>query len=697
MRHPIRSALVVLAAILVLAGGLAAQSTESAAALLRAAIDQATVDGDLKGAIKQYQAIVQKFPADRGAVATALVRMGECYRKLGDAQARHVYERVIREFNDQKEAAAEARARLATLNRASGPAQPSEPVVRRVWSGPEVDLLVAPSPDGRYLTYVDWGTGDLAVREISTGESRHLTNKGSWSASSEFAVTSTIAPDAMQVAYNWFGHPPNDPKGWGWSLRLVGLDGGEPRILYSNSELQYLHPMTWSPDGKQILVLVTERDGTYRLALLQVGSGTLRVLKTLDWRWPGRTTFSPDGRYVVYDFPPQENSSSRDLFLLATDGSRELVLAKHPADDIALGWVPHSKSVLFASNRAGTMDTWIVQVEDGKPVGEPELVKKDIGRIDPLGFSNKGAFYYALPTGMQEVYVAAFDQATGRLSAPAAPATQRSVGSNSDPFWSPDGRLLAFISGRKRMRSGLIRDFDTRLVIRSIDSGEERELFPKVTTLYGPRWSPDGRSIIARAYDRKGRQDIYAIDVLTGDATSMVQGEGYDPVLSPDGKTLFYRRNTTSIIARDLEKGREIEVHRGFVRSLSLSPDGRSLAFSSLVEKSQGICIKVVAVSGGEARVMAQWQEEQHPTVTWEPDGRHVIAATRAGLWRIPADGRPAQKIETDIKGARDVAVSPDGRRLAFTAGESKAEVWVMENFLAVQTPPAGPRRVARP
>jgi hypothetical protein len=51
-------------------------------------------------------------------------------------------------------------------------AQPQEAVTRRLWSGRDVDSLGSPSPDGKLLSHVDWSTGNLAVRELATGQSR---------------------------------------------------------------------------------------------------------------------------------------------------------------------------------------------------------------------------------------------------------------------------------------------------------------------------------------------------------------------------------------------------------------------------------------------------------------------------------------------------------------------------------------------
>ena len=95
MRCATRTMLALIAAVSLLATGVATQQTESAEALLRRAMDTAIVDGDLDGAITQYQTIVDTFTADRGVVATALVRMAECYEKLGAPGAQEAYQRVL--------------------------------------------------------------------------------------------------------------------------------------------------------------------------------------------------------------------------------------------------------------------------------------------------------------------------------------------------------------------------------------------------------------------------------------------------------------------------------------------------------------------------------------------------------------------------------------------------------------------------
>src|SRR5687768_12089453 len=112
--------MVIVAAAAVAAGSLLAQpgtiqSTQDEIAL-RAAMEKETVQGDLKGAIEQFKKIAQS--KNRSIAARALVRMAECYEKLGNVESRKIYEHVVKDFADQKEAVAVARARLGLESRA---------------------------------------------------------------------------------------------------------------------------------------------------------------------------------------------------------------------------------------------------------------------------------------------------------------------------------------------------------------------------------------------------------------------------------------------------------------------------------------------------------------------------------------------------------------------------------------------------
>ena len=67
------------------------------------------------------------------------------------------------------------------------------PIALRRVPGPE-NLMIRglPSPDGRFLSFTTVETGDLALFELATGDTRRLTDKGTWEESSDQAVSSSV-------------------------------------------------------------------------------------------------------------------------------------------------------------------------------------------------------------------------------------------------------------------------------------------------------------------------------------------------------------------------------------------------------------------------------------------------------------------------------------------------------------------------
>jgi Tol biopolymer transport system component len=274
-----------------------AQGVTEAERLLQKALQKETVDGDLKAAIDQYKEILSRRDASRAVAAKALFQLGQCYEKLGNVEARKSYEQLVREYADQADLAAEARTRLVALAQTAG-SQDKSMAVRRVWAGPDVDLEGGVSPDGRYICFVDWSTGDLAVRDLVKGENRPVTNKGSRS-DGEYADFATFSPDGKQLANGWC-----DKKGW-YNLRAIAIDGSAPRTLHRSEDYDYFLPEAWSYDGKYILSIVGQKKG-FAIALVSTADGSVRVLKPVDWRCP-QLSISPDGQWIAYDFAQDEN------------------------------------------------------------------------------------------------------------------------------------------------------------------------------------------------------------------------------------------------------------------------------------------------------------------------------------------------------------------------------------------------------
>src|SRR5512136_1524153 len=78
---------------------------------------------NLGAAIQAYQSVANQFDRDRKLAATAIFRLGECYRKQGNTiDAAVQYARILREFSDQPTLVTLSRQNLATVGSAPPPA-----------------------------------------------------------------------------------------------------------------------------------------------------------------------------------------------------------------------------------------------------------------------------------------------------------------------------------------------------------------------------------------------------------------------------------------------------------------------------------------------------------------------------------------------------------------------------------------------
>lgn len=688
MKRTIISGLLVVLAVASLFAG----DDKKATVLFQAAQARETIQGDLKGAIALYQDVVKEAGGNRAIAARALVRMAECYQKLGDAESRKIYERIMREFADQKEEVTLARARLGgteTVGRAKGD--------RPVWTGGFVDGFGTISPEGRYLTYTDWGAGaGLMLHDMVTGTNRRLTGPGGQGAT-QF---SAISRDGKQVAYEWR----NEQRRY--ELRTSSLEGTgipESRRLLDLEDAEEVAPFDWSPDGKWIAVGIFRKDLTRQIGLVSVSDGAVRVLKSLDWKGPSKIFFSPDGRYVAYDLLAADNTNDRHVFVMAVDGSRETRVVEHASQNIVMGWSPDGTYVLFASDRSGSIGLWIVRMSDGKPQGTATLVKPDIGTMWSNGLTASGTMYVWKEASPTYIQVAPIDLTAGKLVPTTSPIFQRFIGSRGRPDWSADGKFLAYSS------CGGLGGGPCTLFIRSTETGHVRELRPPLAYFAFPHWSPTGRALMLPGTDLKGRQALFSIDVQTGDMSVLLTRDDVDRgnrgilrVLefhwAPDGKSVCYRSRDERLISRDLTSGKETEIGRASSdwTVFAISPDGRSVA--AITNDASGNTTVLVGPLQGERRAVLRLTPPASIVLiqdfAWTLDGRALIVVKQPTrdrdhneLWLVPVDGAAPRRLDINTDSwqlGNGFRLSPDGRQIAFvaSAGKRGQEIWALENFL---------------
>ena len=373
--------------------------------------------------------------------------MAECYQKLGDVKSKEIYERIVREYSDQPQALREAQKRLVELD-AGGKAADTHVVTRQIWIGDDVNVEGRPSADGKLLTYIDYGstsTGNVAIRDLTTGKNKRLTNAA---LAEGYAYSPVISPDSRHVAYAWFGEGTS-------SIRMVGVDGGQPREIARMN--QSLSALRWSADGRTLGASLQDfGDHTWRIVLVQVSDGSIRTLKSTEWREPVISEFSPDGRFLLYAIPKVVSTAENGIYAISVDGSSESALARGTADDSGPVWTADGRAVVFLSDRTGTQDLWSVAVADGKPQGEPVLVRSNVGNIVTMGFARDGSYFYGTRNATRDVYVAAINPDTLEVISTPRRLSDEFVGSNMGPAWSPDGRSIVFVRGANRLKRTIV-------------------------------------------------------------------------------------------------------------------------------------------------------------------------------------------------------------------------------------------------
>jgi dipeptidyl aminopeptidase/acylaminoacyl peptidase len=334
---------------------------------------------------------------------------------------------------------------------------------------------------------------------------------------------------------------------------------------------------------------------------------------------------------------------------------------------------------------------------------------------------------------MAVVAVTRFDMETDKGSADlwlvptdGGPARQltTSPASDSEPTFSPDGRLIAFVSRRNE-------DARAQLWVIPVDGGEARRVTDVPTGVSAPRWFPDSRRIAflssvwtdldtwdaqkarleqraksemtARVWDRAPfsywdrfiddrETHIFVVDTTTTQVASVTRGSGqsvdfrepsvdsYD--ISPDGLEIAFAGDSSRVGNASNYDVFTVPVAGGAARNLTAdnpaddgnplySPDGRTLAFVQqrivgfYADKARVI---LVDRATNARRELAQQWDRSASDLVWAPDSRALFgaiddAATRR-IHRIPVDGSmPVPVTRANDFAAVDVVAAPGQRR----------------------------------
>jgi dipeptidyl aminopeptidase/acylaminoacyl peptidase len=277
--------------------------------------------------------------------------------------------------------------------------------------------------------------------------------------------------------------------------------------------------------------------------------------------------------------------------------------------------------------------------------------------------------------------------------------------SASSPAFSPDGRFLAFTSGR----SG-----KNQVWAIPVDGGEAAQATDAENGVGSFAWAPDGRSLAYTMTDpeteeekeaKKEKRDVIIEDTafkyahlyhvpFAFEASEIPEGkrltEGPFHVTSfdwsPDGARIVFghapdpRLNTNfmagdvSVVEVATRAVTPLAAGNGVERTPRVSPDGRWVAFVSTGDQPEPVGlgdVYVVEITGGTPRKLADTHDRSAGILRWSGDGKSIFVSEAVGtttqVMAVPVDGRPPRPVTAGEGVFGSVSFDADAYRMAFT------------------------------
>jgi Tol biopolymer transport system component len=478
------------------------------------------------------------------------------------------------------------------------------------WS-PKGDLIALQSYAGG--TFHIWtmrpdGTG---LRQITTG---HGDDR-----------EPSFSPDGTKIAFS-------SDRAFKGSYDIWTVDlASEQLRQWTSSDADEFEP-AWSPDSSEIAYI----SGTGAMGKTVDAitlAGKQRTVATLGGH-EGRLeapSYSPDGARIAYT-----QFSGTGLFM----NSAHLMVSGEPAskeDDVfpfPAAWLSRDQLLYTANGHLLTINLQ-TKVETQIPFSatikcvRPQYRAKHYS-FDPVTTHQvKGILAPALsPDGKQVAFIA-----LNQLWVMEIGKTPRCVTHDSfykqGPQWSPDGKLLAFVSDKGGTENIYVVDLAT---------GSEKQVAPATDSAQIlPAWSPDGTRLAFQDNTNATR----IVDLASGEVVPLA-GPTYfpgRPAWSADGKTIAmaavkpytkrYREGTTQILTVDVASHAEHYAEPAPFASITTrgedgpvySPDGKEMAFIM----DDLLYVMPVTSTGQSSGKAIPLNNETSDAPTWSADSKHLL------------------------------------------------------------------------
>jgi len=524
--------------------------------------------------------------------------------------------------------------------------------------------MAAISPDGKYLLQVhsEGGLESLWLRHIATGSN-----------------TQVVAPAATRYqaltfskdgSYLYFLRRDEEEHVIG-ILYAAPVLGGTPHVVSRDVDSS----ITFSPDGQRFAFLREKHDSPYwdLIAAKSDGSGEQQIFKDQTLSSDSYTpAWSPDGKTIVIPVtqPTKESIGGLLQVDVATGKITNLATSQSKIYYQPV-WLPNGQGLIVPS---ADLTTGVPQSQLGYmayPGAEYRLLTHDTNDYRHPSLSADGKSLVVNQVKLN------FEIGVAPAASP-SDLKPLSLSSQADVYrwsWSSDGKILLPQAGQ--LKAVALTGAETSLV------NDPSAIADQVNAC------ADGKYIVYRRISRSGSAyvNIWRADANGTNAIQLTKGQNdREPICSGDSKWVYYTDQAANraVMRIPIEGGSPQTVVSESIGQFDLSPDGKLIASVTVAEDDHKLTLRFDPIGGGKPTMVDADPRMSSPPL-FSPDGKTIVYVVREkgvdNLWSQTLDGKNARPLTTFTKDLIfGYHYSKDGKLIAIERGNTDSDAFLFRD-----------------
>ena len=480
------------------------------------------------------------------------------------------------------------------------------------------------------------------------------------------ATSPTFSPDGRQMAYAM-------DRGHGNEIFIRQVSPGGVELQLTSDGQQNVDP-SWSPNGETVAYHAIKGKGIWLIPGL--GGAPRRVTD-----FGSRPRWSADGQWLAFQsgdttdlsavnpgaFPPST------IWVVRQDGTglRQVTQSGRPEGGHGQpSWSPDSRHIIFTSTFYGAATVDAVDLQTGTTT---QIAPTSSFYVDPT-YSPDGQYVFFGGTSATNETALWQMKISPKTSRPEGPPKVLLYGRIRHLQVAKDGKKILYTSVQASS------SLESLALDKNLSpSGNVKTLRTDVgCRVTVPRISPDGKSIAFNLCWEGAATQVWTMQ-SDGTASSVLTSDTNTtgvPNWFPDSKHILYitcapgnPEPTLRVIDTETRQSKVLGTLKHDVAQMSLSPDGKTLAFGVISGGKLGVWLLDMQ-SQQERRITSPEKSISFPA--WSPDGRALAVETRVNqfdqLAILPLDGGPLRQLTFDDGVHFIGSWSKDGQHLIYAA-----------------------------